>query len=87
MDKNIGLSTVYRMLSVLEDIGAVTRRSVYRVDERKDGREEGICRIELDNGTVLEFSQEQWRQVVKNGLKANGHIADQDVKNIIVGQE
>ena len=87
MDKNIGLSTVYRMLSVLEDIGAVTRRSVYRVDERKDGREEGICRIELDNGTVLEFSQEQWRQVVKNGLKANGQIADQDVKNIIVGQE
>lgn len=87
MDKNIGLSTVYRMLSVLEDIGAVTRRSVYRVDERKDGREEGICRIELDNGTVLEFSQEQWRQVVKNGLKASGHIADQDVKNIIVGQE
>lgn len=87
MDKNIGLSTVYRMLSVLEDIGAVTRRSMYRVDERRDGREKDICCIELDNGTVLEFSQEQWRQVVINGLKACGHIADQNIKNIRLGQE
>ena len=87
IDKNIGLSTVYRMLTVLEDIGAVTRGTIYQMGDGKDGREKDTCCIELDNGVVLEFSQEQWRQVVKRGLRACGHIADQNVKNIILGHE
>lgn len=31
VDKNIGMATVYRMLNVLEDVGAINRRNIYKI--------------------------------------------------------
>ncbi|MDD6656350.1 MAG: transcriptional repressor [Lachnospiraceae bacterium] len=42
VDSSIGIATVYRMIRVLEDIGAIDRKNMYRVSFHencnKDGR-------------------------------------------------
>lgn len=33
VDKNIGFATVYRMINMLEEIGIINRKNLYRIDE------------------------------------------------------
>ena len=32
VDKNIGFATVYRMINMLEEIGVINRKNMYRID-------------------------------------------------------
>lgn len=40
-DENIGVATVYRMINALEEIGAINRKNMYKVDCAQDCPEEG----------------------------------------------
>lgn len=33
IDKNIGFATVYRMINMLEEIGVINRKNLYRIEE------------------------------------------------------
>lgn len=33
VDKNIGFATVYRMINMLEEIGVINRKNMYRIDD------------------------------------------------------
>ena len=37
-DPNIGMATVYRMINLLEEIGALKRKSAYRLCDEQAGR-------------------------------------------------
>ncbi len=37
-DENIGVATVYRMINALEEIGAINRKNMYKVDCAQDCR-------------------------------------------------
>lgn len=80
IDKTIGIATVYRMITTLENIGAISREPMYKIACREECEEKNKCCIELDDGTKLDFSQEQWKQIVESGLKAYGYIDNQSVK-------
>lgn len=79
LDPGIGTATVYRMVNALEQIGAISRRNMYRISgDGDDG--ENACRVELSDHTVRILSASTWMDVVKAGLKDQGYIEDQDVK-------
>lgn len=79
-DKNIGTATVYRMIKTLEDIGAIARNNMYKINCAGESPCEKNCRIELEDDTAIELTPEQWKQVLKQGLIACGYTQNQDVK-------
>ena len=66
-DPSIGPATVYRMVNTLEQIGAISRKNMYRIS---------------DDGTVLDLPEDKWTAVIKSGLDACGFSGGQNVRNI-----
>lgn len=83
IDPGIGAATVYRMVNVLEEIGAISRKNLYRVSCDMDCGENDICMIELDDNTVCRLSSKNWYKVISAGLRAYGYTQEQTVKRIM----
>ena len=84
MDSSIGTATVYRMVNLLEEIGAISRKNMYRISCGIDCGRENVCVIELDDQTILRLSSGEWHEVISEGLRCRGYICDQKVKSVIV---
>ncbi len=82
IDKNIGTATVYRMVNILEEIGAVSRRNIYRLDCGRGCGVENAYLIEFDDDTKLELSTCMWDEIVQAGLTACGYANGRQVREI-----
>lgn len=86
IDDTIGTATVYRMVNLLEEIGALKRKRLYQVvcpgDEDAPG-----CVVELDDHSLCELSKSDWNQVVESGMRACGYLEVQNVVSIRMQQE
>ena len=71
------------MINMLEEIGAISRENMYRIDCEKDCALENACTIELDDNTVIELSEKQWKQIVRSGLVSCGYLKEQRIKNVV----
>ena len=74
-DKQIGTATVYRMINTLEEIGAISRKNMYRIS-CEEGCKNQSCRIEFSDHTVCSFTPGMWNDIVRAGLQACGYIKD-----------
>ena len=83
LDHKIGTATVYRMVNTLEEIGAISRRNMYRIDCSSHTTEQTYD-IELDDHTVQSISETTLNNVLQAGLKACGYIDNQNVKGLIL---
>lgn len=81
-DEKIGSATVYRMINTLEEIGAISRKNMYRVACNPECRKENTCTIELEDDTVIELTEEKWNQIVRTGLMACGYADGQKVRSV-----
>lgn len=81
LDKKIGAATVYRIVNTLEEIGAISRKNMYKIDCGPDS-EEFVYTIEFDDDTVLALSAGKWNQIVQMGLTACGYIGGQKVRSV-----
>ena len=81
-DEKIGVATVYRMINALEEIGAINRKNMYKVDCVQDCPEEGGCIIMLDDDTIFKLTETGWNKVIREGLKHCGYVKDQKVTSI-----
>ena len=79
LDPKIGVATVYRMVNTLEQIGAISRKNMYRISDDGNKME---CMVELEDGTVLDLPEDKWTAVIKSGLDACGFSGGQNVRNI-----
>ena len=78
IDPSIGTATVYRMINKLEEIGAIDRKNMYRVQCRKACP----CTVHLENETMLELSEQKMEQVIRKGLVACGYAAEQEILDV-----
>lgn len=88
-DKGIGTATVYRMISTLEEIGAISRKNMYKINCNSDcAREEcdhnNVCTIQLDDESRVHLSAKSWNQVIEQGLRQCGYLTDQSIKSVEV---
>ena len=77
LDHKIGSATVYRMINTLEEIGVISRKNMYKFTGNADDEEMECvpyCRMELDDGTVLQLSDRKFRQVLTCGLESCGYM-------------
>lgn len=84
MDDKIGVATVYRMVNLLEEIGAISRKNMYRVAYSEDCTMENACTIELDDGTVHQLSAKKWNSVICSGLEACGYLGSQRITSVAI---
>ena len=83
-DDKLGVATVYRMVNLLEEIGAISRKNMYKVAYSENCMMENACTIELDDNTVQKLSKDSFNNVVLTGLKACGYIDKQEIERMFV---
>lgn len=83
IDSKIGAATVYRMVNLLEQIGAISRKNMYRISCSMNCDKENACIIELDDNTVCRLSAQDWYKVISEGLKACGYMEGQKVTGVM----
>ena len=81
-DHKIGVATVYRMINALEEIGAISRKNMYRVECSDECARSDGCEIVLDDNTTYHLSLPKWNRVVQEGMKRCGYLKDQKVAAI-----
>ncbi len=84
MDSGIGTATVYRMVSLLEDIGAISRKNMYKISCSMGCEKENACMIEFDDDTFCQLSAQNWYKVITEGLKICGYIERQKITSVMV---
>lgn len=82
-DEGIGVATVYRMVKVLEEIGAISRKNMYKISCGVDCGKENACMIELDDNTVCRLSAQNWYKVILEGLRVCGYVDGQSVVSVM----
>ena len=82
IDPQIGAATVYRMVNILEEIGAISRRNMYKIDCLENENDKTYT-IEFDDHTMQQMSEKKLNSVLQAGLKACGYIEGQHVKSLI----
>ena len=83
LDDKIGTATVYRMVNTLEEIGAISRKNMYRITCDQDCEMENACTIEFDDNTIVELSSSKWNQIIQSGLLACGYLNGHHVRSIM----
>lgn len=83
LDSRIGSATVYRMINTLEEIGAISRKNMYKVACGENCMMENACTIRLDDGTEVQLSAKEFHNVLRSGLIACGYVDQQSVKSVI----
>lgn len=81
-DKKIGVATVYRMINALEEIGAISRKNMYKVECTEECSGQEGCIIVLDDNTTYHLSAGKWNKVLQEGLKKCGYLKDQKVSSV-----
>ena len=87
LDQKIGSATVYRMINTLEEIGAISRKNMYKVSCSMDCAADcgHACTIELEDGSKLQFSEQKMSQIIQSGLAACGYAVEHSVKGFTKG--
>lgn len=85
IDSSIGAATVYRMINILEDIGAISRKNMYRISCgcSEECTMQDACTIEFQDDTVCHLSAKNWNSVIKAGLEACGYMT-QGIRSVTV---
>lgn len=84
VDQGIGTATVYRMINILEEIGAISRKNMYKIACGKECQVEEACTVELDDDTVYHFNANKWHSVIRAGMKACGYMHEQEIRSVVV---
>lgn len=83
IDPKIGTATVYRMINTLEEIGAISRKNMYKVQCTESYEENGdTFSVEFDDNSVINLPAKKWNQIIEKGLAACGYIDNQTVKSV-----
>ena len=80
----IGTATVYRMVNLLEEIGAIDRKNMYKISYPNNCSLEEACIVELSDDSTCRLSAKRWNEVLHAGLEACGYLQGREVTGIIL---
>ena len=75
-DSSVGFATVYRMVNLLEEIGLISRKNMYRIPRHIFSDDNYFCLVQLSDRTELRFDAEEWRRIIQSGLRTCGYLKD-----------
>ena len=72
------------MINALEDIGAISRKNMYKGECSDNCGVQGGCEIILDDNTICRLSPGNWNKVVREGMRRCGYLKNQKIAKIKV---
>ena len=81
-DPNIGMATIYRMINLLEEIGALKRKSAYRLCDEQTGVP--ICCVQLDDQTNIRLDNGKLCKIIEKGMESCGYLQSRRVSKVLV---
>ena len=70
------------MVNTLEEIGAISRKNMYRISDVCECDGQNGCVIEFEDHSVCRLSSNKLQSVMLAGLKACGYVNEQKIKHI-----
>ena len=86
-DESIGIATVYRMIQVLEELGAISRKNLTK--KACSGRccdMKGGCTVVTDKSKQIFLSEEDIQEALKYIMDKNGYTNVDEIKAVLVNQ-
>lgn len=89
-DPNIGLSTVYRIIKNLEELGLINRSNQYTLSTEDTLKNQSIhscddgCVILLKNKKKLRLNSSEFNEALKIGLNTLGFAVDCEIDYILI---
>ena len=86
-DDTIGVATVYRMINVLEEIGAISRKNIQKANcngrccDMKSG-----CTIVTEDSKQIMISEEDLQEALKYIMEKKGIETADEIKAVLVNQ-
>nr|WP_294680718.1 transcriptional repressor [uncultured Anaerotignum sp.] len=81
-NRKIGTATVYRTLNMLEEIGAINRRNVYKFSEQTEPADMRTVMVTLEDGGRLHLDAAEWNRVLQAGLRDCGYLKNERVVSV-----
>ena len=72
------------MVNLLEEIGAISRKNMYRISCGMNCDKKATCIIELDDQSIRRLSFGEWYNVISEGLRCLGYVGTQKVVSVVV---
>ncbi len=79
----IGMATIYRTVSALEEIGALHKRSIYRLKRQETVKAEE-CLIRLEDDTCIKLDAASLNYVIEKGMQESGVLKGKRVRMVLV---
>ena len=86
-DESIGVATVYRMISVLEEIGAISRKSIQKTNcngrccDMKSG-----CTVVTEDSKQIMLTEDELQEALKYIMEKKGIETADAIKAVLVNQ-
>lgn len=86
-DPNIGIATVYRMINILEEIGAISRKNLQKtVCTGRCCDMKGGCTIVTDKSKQIILSEADIEEALKYIMEKNGYSTVDEIRAVLVNQ-
>lgn len=85
-DSGIGMATIYRMMNLLEEIGALKWRNQYSICEA-DLQHLEACMVELEDRSQVELKGGSIREIFEKGMEVCGYSEGKKVKHIVIRED
>lgn len=87
-DPSIGIATVYRMINLLEELGAISRNNIQKtVCNGRCCDMKGGCTVVTDESKKIILSEDDIQEALKYIMKKNGYANVDEIKAVLVNQE
>lgn len=85
-DGTIGIATVYRMIQVLEEIGAISRKNLIKKSCSGCCDMKGGCTVVTDKKKQIFLSEDDIQEALKYIMEKNGYANVEEIKAVLVNQ-
>lgn len=83
INKRIGAATIYRTINMLEEIGAIDRKNLYRLSYAEDKLPAELIVVTLQDGTERKLNAEEWNTVLQKGMQACGYLQEEEIASVV----
>lgn len=86
-NKKIGAATIYRTINMLEEIGAINRKNLYRLSYTEDKLPADAVIVTLADGTEHSFDAKEWNHILQKGMQVCGYAGETAVVSVVYKNE
>lgn len=82
---DIGMATIYRTVTALEEVGALNKSNIWCMKERKPVEAEE-CLVRLEDNTLIQLDAAALSRVIEKGMEESGFLKGKRVRTVLVKQ-